>query len=263
LDETTASLKRPDKITLILRWVLGALGIIGLLTAAWCTYAYFTTPAAIRQPAHAHYHFRMQIVVDGTQVNFADTKYQTGSNKDICSAALTAQPVHFHDGLDQFVHIHWGRTTGGLVLKNYGWNYLGTTNRTLGYRFDQLPKLVRVPIHGSDLPKPPTGARYYVYVSSVKAPADYWEQSWDDFLRLDLKDFFSAKPQSKHSWLGRLVPAVSARAGEDQGRAQELAKLNDVLGNIVIFAQKNPPTAAQIKDRFAHLVPLPESSCGG
>ena len=44
---------------------------------------------------------------------------------------------------------------------------------------------------------------------------------------------------------------------------QELTELNHVVGNIVIFAQKDRPTNQQVKDRFAHLVPLPQSTCGG
>src|SRR5476649_1937919 len=131
IDTTTPN--RPDKLVRILRWILGILITALVATAIWYAYAYAVTPQSIRTPSHAHYHFRMQIIVGGTPVNFSDAKYQTILGQDICTAALTKEPVHFHDKLDQFVHIHWDHLTGGIVLKDYGWNLIGGTSRTLGY----------------------------------------------------------------------------------------------------------------------------------
>lgn len=249
----------------VLRWALALILAAISVGGFWLVYAYATTPEAIRHPASDHYHFRMQIVNNGTPINFADPTYQTPFDQDVCTAALTKEPAHFHDGLDQFVHVHWQHLNGGTLLKNYGWDFIAGTSRTLGYRFDKFPSLVRVPVHGKDLPEPPVGANYYVYVSSVNEPTNYWQQSWDDFLSLDLKDFFSIKPgfPPRESWLQRLTPSASAHNESSNRSEQELAELNDVLGNVVVFAQQDPPTDEQIKARFADLVPLPESSCGG
>lgn len=266
-ESDSAEPKSPGYVTRILRGILAGLIVVVLIASAWLIYAYATTPEAIRYPASTHYHFRMQIVNDGSPINFAEAKYQTAFNNDVCTAALTNEPAHFHDGLDQFVHVHWDHLNGGTLLKNYGWDFIAGTSQTLGYRFDQLPSLVRVPIHGLDLPQPPPTTHFYVYVSSVAAPSDYHEQSWDDFLSQDLKDFFALKPAPQQtSWLHRLVPRAWAHDSETHGPAPaetQLAKLNNVLGNVVIFAQADRPTDRQIKDRFAHLVALPESSCGG
>ncbi|MDB5178234.1 MAG: hypothetical protein JWN01_177 [Patescibacteria group bacterium] len=253
-EPTPSTPSGPGAATLMLRGlVAAALGVV-LIAGGWLGYAYAFSPRAIRQPASAHYHFRLQIIDNGTSVNFADTKYQTPFDKDICTAALTKEPIHFHDHLDQFVHVHWARITGGLLLKNYGWNFIGGPNDTLGYRFDQLPHLTRIPAHGAALPKVPSNARYYVYTGSRDG---YQERKWNDFITQDLRDFFAAKKTSLAP-LEWLIPAASAH-GDDE----KLTQLNDVLGSVVIFAQKDRPTAAQIQDRFNHLVPLPESSCGG
>jgi hypothetical protein len=255
MDETEKTASKPDTTTLVLRWVVGILLAILVGTGLWYGYAFATTSASLRYPTHAHYHFRMQIIVGGTPVNFADDKYQTVLGQDICSAALTKQPVHFHDKLDQFVHIHWDHLTGGILLKDFGWNLIGGTNHTLGYRFDQFPKLVRVPIHGQDLPQPPAGSSYFIYTGDEN---NYQARSWSQFLGTDLRTFFTASAKST-SWIDALTPTAEAA----QANEVELEKLNDVIGNVVIFAQKNQPTPAQIKDRFAHLVPLPESTCAG
>jgi hypothetical protein len=249
---------RPDRLTRALRYILtGVLGLAALATA-WFGYAYAASPPAIRHPQSAHYHFRLQIINNGAPVNFADAKFQE-SEGTVCSVALTAEPIHFHDHLDQFVHIHWNHLTGGLLLKNYGWNFLGGPDGTLGYRFDQFPRLSRVPTHGQALPAPARDAQYYVYTGDADS---YQERDWRDFLHQDLRDFFAAKSAAARpatpSLLSRLIPAASAH-GDDS----KLTELNDVLGSVVIFAQKDRPAAPQIKDRFHHLVPLPTSSCGG
>jgi hypothetical protein len=244
---------KADTLTVILRAVLAI--ILGVLVVglAWLAYAYLSTPRSIRQPQSTHYHFRMQIINDSHPINFAAAPYQTPFNKDNCSAAITKEPFHFHDNKDQFAHMHWDHLTGGLLLKYYGWNFVGGADDTLGYRFDQLPRLQRIAIHGAALPTLPHGLHYYVYTGDE---AGYQERKWDDFLHQDLRDFFAQRKAA--GLLNRFVPAASAH-GDDE----ELTRLNDVLGNVVIFAQSAKPTGRQVKARFEHLVPLPESSCGG
>jgi hypothetical protein len=230
----------------------------------------------VRHPKNVHQHFRLQIINNGTPVNFADDKFQTSYNKDMCTAALTKEPFHFHDGLDQYVHVHWDNATGGAILKSYGWNFwnfIAGPDQVLGYRFDQLPRLVHVPIHGQALPKPPADAQYYIYVGDRSS---YRQASWNDFLRKKITQFFSDQPgqSSSHNWLTHLLPSARAHEGHDHPGASptatvntadeaRLTRINNVLGSVVIFAQKHPPTDEQIKDRFNQLIPLPESSCGG
>lgn len=43
----------------------------------------------------------------------------------------------------------------------------------------------------------------------------------------------------------------------------ELEKINNLLGNVVIFVQKEEPNETQIRQRFENLAPLDNSSCGG
>jgi hypothetical protein len=237
--ESQPSEAQHDPLATALRLVLGI--IIGLAAAGavWVAYVYAFSPAVIRHPTRTHYHFRLQIIDQGTAVDFGQPKYQTPFNSDICTAALTKEPVHFHDSLDQFVHIHWAGVTGGLLLKNYGWNFIGGPGDTLGYRFDQLPKLLRVPIHGAALPPPPDGGDFYIYTGDQTGNK---ERNWDDFLRQDLVQFLPA----------------AAGPGND-----EAAKLNDVHGSVVIFAQEGKPTDQQVRARFNHLIPLPTSQCSG
>jgi hypothetical protein len=243
----------PDRATVVLRIILATvLGAI-VLAAAWLGFVYSNSPEPIRHPHQAHYHFRLQVIVNGTPVNFAEAKYQTPFNKDICTAALTKEPIHFHDGVDQFVHIHWDHLTGGILLKDYGWNFIGGPSSTLGYKFNGFALPLRVAIHGQALPKPPAVTHYYVYTGNQDS---YRERKWSDFLNEDLRDFFAGK--SRTSFLDRFVPTASAH-GDDE----ELAQLNDVLGSVVIFAQPTKPSDSQVKDRFNHLIPLPTSSCSG
>jgi hypothetical protein len=43
---------------------------------------------------------------------------------------------------------------------------------------------------------------------------------------------------------------------------EELTRINNVIGNVVIFTQEEEPTKEQVKARFDNLVPLHDSTCG-
>ena len=249
------SQKGTPRDAIILRFVLGAVLAVVVLLGLWTGYAYVISPAAIRQPSSQHVHLRLQIITDGRAADFSQDKFQTTFNQDICTAALTNQPFHFHDNLDQFLHVHWAGVTGGLLLKNYGWNFIGGPDNTLGYRFDKFPKLTRVPIHGMALPKPARDDQYYIYVGDQTS---YQQRSWHDFISEKITDFMAGKSASATSGL---LPTALAQA--DPTTQAQAAKLNHVIGSVVIFAQKNPPTSQQVKDRFNHLIPLPTSQCSG
>jgi hypothetical protein len=181
-------------------------------------------------------------LINGRPQNFAQDKFQTPFNADICTAALTQQPIHFHDSIDQFVHIHWAGITGGLLLKDYGLNLIGGPSGVLGYKFNGFKAPAAVPIHGYALPPVPASDHYFVYTGTA---GDFHQRTWNDFLHQDLKSFFN----------GTSVLASDSEKGP--------AQLNDVVGNAVIFAQPNLPSNDQVKARFEHLNPLPTSSCSG
>jgi len=244
------------------------------VVAGYAGYAYSVSPAAIRNPKLEHYHFRMQFVVNGAPQKFSERKYQVGYDKGGCTVDLPAQPIHFHDNKDQMVHIHWNGITGGMVLKNYGLNRIGGADGALGYRFDALPKLTKVPIHGNDLPGVSNTANLYVYSGTE---AGFRERKLNDFLHQDLEIFFGVKSnfpgqdESAGIW-DRLFPKAAAHAGHDHNNNEVLktetederrTRINNLLGNVVIFAQDTQPTTAEVQARFDALEPLSDSTCGG
>lgn len=252
------------------------LGTAAIFVGGYYGYAYASSPASIREPLYEHYHFRLQIIADGKAVDFADDKFQEGYAKDNCNAALTEHPIHFHDKKDQFVHIHWEGMTGGQVLKYYGWNHIGGSGKSLGQRFDTFPKLKPVPIHGTVLPTVPDGAKYYVYSGDENG---FTERNFNEFTAKDLEEFFGVTSNSpahelnqtkRNSLMDLVSPKAHAHGSEtehaEEGPAmstEELKQLNNLIGNVVVFAQKDKPTDGQVRERFNGLEPLAESSCGG
>lgn len=228
--------------------------------------SWLSSPAAIRKPVFEHYHLRMQVVVNGKTENFSAAKYQQPSLKDACAADLVAEPFHFHDKKDQMLHVHWDGMTGGLLLKYYGWNQAGGSDDVLGYRYDDLPSMKAVPIKGKALPAIADDVKLYVYTGDETA---YEQKDLTAFLHQDLEDFLGKKSSipapEETSFIDKLFPKAAAHAGHDHDAASEedLKKLNNLLGNIVIFAQKDKPSDKEVKARFADLEPLPESSCAG
>lgn len=251
-----------------------------LLPLSYAGYIYAVSPAVIRNPKLEHYHFRMQILVNGKAEDFSTEGYQTGYAKDQCNANLPEQPIHFHDNKDQFTHIHWEGMTGGMVMKYYGWNYIGGMRNALGYKLDNPKDPQKVTTHGNYLPAIPEDAKSYVYTGDETG---YQERNFEDWAHQDLEQFFgktSNFPAHKEntgqtSLIDSLLPKASAHGGEDDGNdgepgevaketeEQKLTRINNLIGNVVIFVQKDKPTDQQIKDRFNDLEPLTDSTCGG
>lgn len=252
------------------------LALLILAPILYASYVYAASPAVIRTPALEHYHFRMQILVNGKAEDFSGKGYQTGYAKDQCNENLPEQPIHFHDNKNQFVHIHWEGMTGGMVMKYYGWNYIGGINDALGYKLDDLKAIQTVTIHGNYLPVAPKDARFYVYSGDENS---YKERTFDDWKRQDLETFFGTTSnfpahtinKGKTSFLDTVFPKASAHgavndthsADAQETEKEKLTRINNLIGNVVLFVQTNKPTDQQIKDRFDRLIPLEDSTCGG
>lgn len=253
--------KQPKGIALIVTATL----LLGL--AFFMLYIFIVSPAAVRNPKLEHAHFRMQLVVDQKEVNFGSSTFQQTYEKGVCSAGLSETPIHFHDNKDDFVHLHWRGMTGGLVLKNYGWDYAGGPDDSLGYRLDELPKVKSVPIYGDVLSEPSENAKLWVYTGSSDS---YQERSADEFINQDLETFFGTKSlikvEEEFSFWDELFPRAMARAGEahEAGSSEEdLQRINNLFGDVIIFVQEGKPTDQQVKNGFSKLEPLSESTCGG
>lgn len=226
--------------------------------------AYFMTPLSVRNPEVAHYHFRMQLIVEGNQVDFSQDAFQKGYAKDFCIDEIAAEPIHFHDNIDQFVHIHWKGTTGGQLLKYYGWNKIGGIPNTLGFRFDNGIKNIK--IHGNNLPSIPEKSNFFIYIGDEH---EYQQKPWQDFLKQDLEAFFGKSYSQKKNYFSLFFPQVYAHGVESkedtehETEDERLDKINTLIGNVVIFVQENEPKDEEIKDKFNNLVPLGESTCAG
>ena len=265
----------------LLMVAVGMIIAILLMAGSFAGYVYAVSPEVIRKPKMEHYHFRMQIVVNGKAENFAEDKYQQDYAKDQCNAELPEQPIHFHDKKDQFTHIHWEGMTGGMVMKYYGWNYIGGINKALGYKLDDLGDIQKVTTHGNFLPAVPDDAKFYIYTGDENG---YKEKSFDSWKNQDLEQFFGKTSNfpmheeniKQTSLMDTLFPRVSAHGAEDQsptttvpaettaaGDEERLTRINNLIGSVVIFVQKDKPSDEQIKARFNQLEPLSESTCGG
>lgn len=273
-EQKSSKLKRSisKKYKLIIATIL----LVFASSLVYVGYIYAASPDVIRNPKLEHYHFRMQIVVSGKSENFADKKYQTDYAKDQCNANLPEQPIHFHDNMDQFTHIHWEGMTGGMVMKYYGWNYIGGLNNALGYKLDDLSNVQKVTTHGDYLPPVPSNTNFYIYTGDL---SNYEARGFDDWKTQDLEKFFGKSSNSpaheenkqKTSLLDEVFPTAYAHGtaddidGDDGTETEEekRTRINNLIGNVVIFVQKDKPTDQQIKDRFTDLEPLADSTCGG
>ncbi len=249
----------------------GIIAVALVLVSGVYGYLYTSTPSHIRKPTYQHYHFRTQILVDGKAVDFSKDEFQKETvTATTCSAAVGGVPIDFHDKMDQITHVHWGGMTGGEFLKYFGWNFIGGSDELLGRRYDAglIPSSVK--IYGKFLPNIPEKNNFYIYVGNKN---DYQQKSWDDFLKQDLETFFGKQSNIGHSEATSFNPFnwlfanVYAHGGEIEENAsnksdEELTRINNLVGNVVIFSQEKEPTKEQIVARFDKLVPLHDSTCG-
>lgn len=273
--EDTTKTKRISKLSRNKRKTKRAAIVVAalvLLVGGVYGYLYASTPEHIRKPTYQHYHFRTQLLVDGKAIDFSKDEFQ----KEIvaantCSAAVGGVPIDFHDKMDQVTHVHWGGMTGGEFLKYFGWNLIGGSDELLGRRYDAGLMPDSVKIYGKLLPSLPKNTNFYVYIGDKN---NYQQKNWGDFLSQDLETFFGKKSNIGHSEditssnvLNWLFPKASAH-GEvidehpSNKSEEELTRINNLVGNVVIFAQDKEPSTEQIKGRFNNLVPLHESTCG-
>jgi hypothetical protein len=258
---------RPVKL---LKRFATALGVLLLMLVVAYGYGYATTPANIRSPAFEHYHFRTQIIVNDQPVDFSRDEFQQEYDATSCSTEVGGTPVDFHDNVDQFTHIHWKGVTGGQFLKYFGWNFIGGSDEIIGRRYDNgmVPQMVK--IFGKLLPETPKDAQYFIYIGDKD---NYQQKNWQDFINQDLEQFFGKESSvGKSSAIDRFKSLIFARAyahgkvKDDHSTnktEEELTRINNLIGNTVIFVQNNEPTDDQIKNKFNNLVPLTDSTCGG
>ena len=253
-------------------YALMIVAAIVVVTGGWYGYLYASTPEHIRKPTFQHYHFRTQILVDGKAVDFSKDEFQKETTVSVaCSAAVGSAPIDFHGKEDQLTHVHWSGMTGGEFLKYFGWNFIGGSDDLMGQRYDGSFMPSPVKIYDNLLPSISKNTTFYVYVGDKD---NYQQKSWAEFLNQDLETFFGKKSNIGHSdevsssgVLDWLFPKAYAH-GEvmdehtSDKSEEELTRINNVIGNVVIFAQEKEPTKEQIKVRFDTLVPLHESTCG-
>lgn len=266
--------KRPKKLSY--KSPLAVVGYIVaitlLLTGGLYSYQYVASPDNIRYPSFDHYHFRTKIVVSGRSVDFSRDEFQEDITTDAtsCSTALNGTPIDFHDKEDQMTHVHWGGITGGQFLKYYGWNLIGGKDNSLGRRYDQgMMRTHQVNIKDDALPEMPKDAKFYVYIGDEDS---YEQKAWKDFLDMDLEDFFGKKSNvannnTSYSILNLFSQKAYAHGAVEDGDGEEdeatLERINNLIGNVVIFVENKEPSFDEIREQFSNPVPLHNSTCGG
>lgn len=252
-------------------YTVGIVVAVVLLAGGVYGYLYASTPEHIRKPSYQHYHFRTQISIEGKAVDFSKDEFQKEvATSTTCSAAVGGVPIDFHDKMDQVTHVHWAGMTGGEFLKYFGWNFIGGNDASLGRRYDAGLKPSSVKIYGKLLPSTADKTNFYVYVGDKNS---YQQKSWNDFLNQDLETFFGKQSNIGHgdgvsfNPLDWLFPKAEAHGGvmdehPSSKSEEELTRINNLVGNVVIFAQQKEPTKEQVKARFDNLVALHDSTCG-
>jgi hypothetical protein len=247
------------------------ISIVGVIIISFA-FIYFATPTRLAYPKTDHSHIRLQYVYHGKSEDFGSNKYQVKYDKNVCNGGITDTPLHFHDNEDQVLHLHWQRLTGGDILKYYGNNKTVGLGNVMGFRLDKLainhfPDVVNN--FGDILPKTEKEDKYYVYTGEKD---NYIKRDFNDFINKDIESFLGKNSILREQFeevnktsniFETNVYAHSEVTKNSNKSEEELKQINNLLGNIVIFVQKDEPSNDKVKERFDNLAPLEDSVCGG
>lgn len=259
--------------------ILALVAIVLPLAALWRN-----TPAAILRPRADHYHFRWLLAVEGELVDFSTGNFQMPTGGDTCSAALATEPFHFHDGVGQWVHVHWADLTGESLLKYYGWDFGGELPGLLGMRIDLLEQFQWpvVATSAAQLPQPrPTVNNLYIYIVPFGGRAE--RVLTNQFRLSELADTFAGVASSQglptagaeREQLPGFLKTVRAHTNTvnqtkslplSAARSRDLPQLPagfETPGDILMFVQPDEPSAAQIQQQLQKVVAIPDSGCSG
>ncbi len=234
---------------------------------------YSTTPANLRRPDYANHYFRLQLIVEGDQVDFSESKFQDNSLQSQCSDTLAERPLYIAGGLDQVVHVRWAGIRGGDVLKYYGINNLGTQDGFLGYRLDQTLWPQKTITKGDFLPLPDENSEYWVYTSDQTGAVFYRRRTIDEFNLLDLETLFDKQStltqqreeeaEQEKLWDPFIEAFAQEEEAEQESEDEEMEEElpQDFLGDVVIFVQEEEPSIEDVFERFEDKVKLPTVRC--
>lgn len=279
----------------LIKNILVSLLILGLFVAAVA----ITNPDNIAYPAYEHLHFRMSYSYRGVEENFSESKYQEPYSKDTCTDTITKTPVHFHDDKNHTVHVHWRGLTGGQVLKYYGVNKIDWLSNYMGIKARNEKKQVSlslIPVHTDSLPKPSSSDKIFIFTGN----SDKFElRKEEDFYNQELETFFNKrssvretleKEEKQTSLIPKMIPnflnlktfSLKAYAhSENKDKEEintkseqaqdspapksqdELKKISNTIGDVVIFVQPERPQDSDVEKKFKNLAPLSDSTCGG
>jgi hypothetical protein len=142
----------------------------------------------ITYPKTIHTHFMIKLYNNGSIYKTNSLKAMSPSDQTLCSGLITSEPMHFHDNVEDMVHLHWQGITGGQFLKYLGANYIGGFDSILGIRLDKLKELKIIPIRTTDkMIKPYPDSLIKIYIKRVNSE-DYENMSLHDFLKLQLSE---------------------------------------------------------------------------
>lgn len=195
--------------------------------------AYFIIPFRFSFPIKAHEHIQVQFYYNENRFDLSTPEFQVNSDPYTCNNSLSPEPMHFHDGNSEVLHIHWAGILGKDFLEYYGFSK--SLSQSIGLRWDTFPKVQKISIHGNLLPNPKKSEKVWVFNQNEEKIIQ--QIPYQEFLSTPL----SSKPDSN----------VAEAHGEEE----------HAEGKFIILVQENEPNMDFIFQKFKTFLPMDEASC--
>ncbi len=216
----------------------------------------FASPKSISVPQKSNDIVRIQVIINGEKVDFANSIYQDSDKSLVCNDELATKPMAFLANQNQILHLKWQDINGKIFLKNYGFENTGPFKDYLGIRIDMLPNIKPVSIFEEALPKPKKPYNLFVYTGDKFS---YEQRDENSFLLKPFDRFLSEVDKKPvHESLDLIT---NAQVGLEDGKdLNESTFLKEVMDNTepINSSQVQTPKAEFISDNPTQANQTPE-----
>ena len=235
-----------------------------LLGFIFLSYTVVSRPHLIK-PVATFFKLKTRIYYQKTPLELTQNDIADQSNSN-CGLAVTEKPFYLDKDKKNVVQVRWEGMTGGELLKYYGFNYLSGLNDLIGVQY-RGPFDIK-PVRPLAVSKLTSSDLLYIYSGSDK---DFKLLNSQNFLYQDLentikKSRLRTKREKESSKL--ILDTISVSGEESSGLTLEpqltegqLNDINNIVGSLAIFIQRDTPSNTDVINSFNSMERLSSESC--
>ncbi len=215
-------------------------------------------------PQYEYAHIRLRVFVEGTEIDVGNNPNGTRLFQGACSAVLQKEPLATILKDPHSIRLMWK----GVKLQDV-FTYLGLRDTDFfGYVFSPSFGVKKIPLEAKSIIVAPEATPRFLFIRTGEG---YIEREISDWFGKSIEDVFGRSSQIRLSWYTPNIASAHEEEGEINTSStdplvilqeqEEARRLNNVLGEGVLFIQHSRPENDQIQRAFDTFPLLSGSLC--